>query len=320
MTGMRPLVSIIVPCHNAAPWLAATLDSALQQEGAELEIIVVDDGSTDGSAAIADSFAGPHLRVLHQANGGAARARNRGLEAARGEFIQFLDADDLLLPGKIARQLERLLPAGPDKIASGEWARFVNDPSTAQFAPYPNHRDLTGVEFLQLCFEQQTMMQPGAWLCPRALLDRAGPWDERLSLNDDGEYFARVVLASQGILFCPGSRTAYRSGLPSSLSRGRSRRHLESAFLASESICNRLLAAESSERSRAAAAYAWKWLAFDLYPNASDLTDRALACCAALGGSPRPFPAGPSFGILSRLLGWRLAKRLRDFSMGWRCR
>jgi len=320
MTGMRPLVSIIIPCFNAARWLETTIDSARRQEGAELDIIVIDDGSTDESAAIAERLSGPQLRVLRQPNGGAARARNRGLAAARGEFIQFLDADDVLLPGKLARQLERLVPAGPDHIASAEWARFGGDPSTASFSPYPNQRDLSGVEFIQLCFEQETMMQPGAWLCPRALLDRVGPWDERLSLNDDGEYFARVVLASRGILFCAGSRTAYRSGLPGSLSQGRSRRHLESAFLASESICGRLLAAAPSERSRSAAAYAWKWLAFDLYPHAKDLSDKALARCAALGGSPRPFPAGPSFQALSRLLGWRLAKRLRDVSMKWRRR
>jgi glycosyltransferase involved in cell wall biosynthesis len=315
---MRPLVSIIIPCHNAARWLEATLESAQAQEGAELEIIIVDDGSTDGSAALARHHAGPSLRILSQARSGAAAARNHGLREARGAFIQFLDADDLLLPGKIALQLERLLPAGPGHIASGEWARFHAEPASAVFAPYPNHRDLSGVEFLQLCFEQETMMQPGAWLAPRALLEQAGPWDERLSLNDDGEYFARVVLKSKGILFCPGSRTAYRSGLPGSLSRSRSRRHLESAFLAADSICTRLLAADSSERSRAAAAYAWKWLAFELYPGAGDLSDEALARSGALGGSPRPFPAGPAFRRLSRLLGWRLAKRVRDWRLGGR--
>jgi len=311
---MQPLVSIIIPCHNAAAWLEASLQSALSQEGAELDIIVVDDGSTDGSAQLARRHECATLRVLCQENRGAAAARNHGLREARGEFIQFLDADDLLLPGKIARQLERLVPAGAGHIASGEWARFTGEPSSAVFAPYPNHRDLTGVEFLQLCYEQETMMQPAAWLSPRSLLDKVGPWDERLSLNDDGEYFTRVVLASRGILFCPGSRTAYRSGLPGSLSRGRSRRHLESAFLALDSICTRLLAADSSDRSRAAAAYAWKWLAFELYPGAVSLSAEALARSDALGGSQRPFPAGPAFVRLAGLVGWKLAKRIRDWS------
>src|ERR1051326_5639298 len=116
-----PLVSIIIPCFNAARWLPATLQSALAQTWPNLEVIVVDDGSTDHSAAIARRYEGDRVRGVVQPNAGAAAARNTGLRHARGEFIQFLDADDLLAPEKIAKQMEALLRAPAGAVASGPW-------------------------------------------------------------------------------------------------------------------------------------------------------------------------------------------------------
>ena len=309
----QSLVSIIIPCYNAEPWIAQTLDSAVGQTWRNKEIIVVDDGSRDRSLEIVRSYALlPGVKVIAQENRSASAARNRGLREAGGDYIQFLDADDLLHPEKIEIQMRRLEVAGPDHLASGEWGRFEGGPDGAEFGEYPNHRDMDGVEFLQVFFEATAMMQPAAWLAPRALLDRAGPWDERITLNDDGEYFARVALAAKRILYCPGSRVYYRSGLKGSLSRRKDSRSLESMFLANRLIVERLLAADSSSRSVAAAAYAWKWAAFELYPGRPDLCRQAERECRRLGGSARPMPAGPTFQRLSRLLGWKLAKRLRD--------
>lgn len=310
---MTPLVSIVIPCHNAAPWLAETIESALAQTYPSTEIVIVDDGSRDDSLAIARDYVGRHPRITTttQPNRGASAARNHGLRLARGDFIQFLDADDLLAPEKIAAQVELLQRSPALSLASGRWARFTTDPASARFDEAPNQCDLSGVEFLQRFYEHGAMMQPAAWLAPRALLEKTAGWDESLSLNDDGEYFARVMLQSSGIRFCPAARIYYRSSVPGSLSRRRDARALDSTFRATESIVRHLLAADSGPRSRAAAAYAWKWTAFELYPEAAKLTRDAEQRCTALGGSARPFPAGPRFQWLARLLGWRLAKRLR---------
>lgn len=105
MAAPAELVSCILPVFNGERFLAEAIESILRQEG-PLDVIVVDDGSTDRSAAIAAGFAG--IRVLSQANSGLAVARNAGLAAARGDFIAFLDADDLWLPGKLSRQRELL--------------------------------------------------------------------------------------------------------------------------------------------------------------------------------------------------------------------
>ncbi len=310
---MSRLVSIVIPCYNAAPWLAATLESALAQTWTATEIIVVDDGSRDHSLALARSFTARGVQVASQPNRGASAARNHGLRLARGEFIQFLDADDLLAPDKIALQMARLANEPADCLASGSWVRFTDDPAAPRLVPFPNSRDLSGVEFLQINFEEGCMMHPAAWLVPRPLLDRAGPWDESLSLNDDGEYFARVVLAGRGIRFCTGAASYYRSQLPGSLSRRVDARALDSLYRSMQLTLGHLLAADGSPRTRAAAAYAWKWTAFELYPGAPQLARAAEENCRALGGSERPFPAGASFHRLARFLGWRLAKRIRDF-------
>src|SRR5690606_5350603 len=121
------LVSIIIPCYNAARWLPATLESALTQTWPATEIIVVDDGSSDDSLAIARGFAPRGVKVISQTNRGASAARNRGLAEARGDFIQYLDADDLLSPRKIELQLARLASAPADAVATCRWGRFEQD-------------------------------------------------------------------------------------------------------------------------------------------------------------------------------------------------
>lgn len=104
---MSALVSVIIPVYNGERFLAAAIESVLGQNHRPLEVLVVDDGSTDGSAAIARAF-GPPVTCLGQANAGMGGARNSGVNASRGDFIAFLDADDLWAPDKLRSQLKRL--------------------------------------------------------------------------------------------------------------------------------------------------------------------------------------------------------------------
>lgn len=102
-----PKVSVIIPAYNAEKFIGATLDSVIAQSFPDWEAVVVDDGSTDGTAAIVKDYAGrdSRIRYIHQENASQAMARNKGIENSTGEFIAFLDADDLWLPGKLAAQL-----------------------------------------------------------------------------------------------------------------------------------------------------------------------------------------------------------------------
>ena len=306
----HPLISIIIPCYNAERWLAATLESALAQTWPNKEIIFVNDGSNDDSLSVAQGFSARGVHVIDQPNRGASAARNAGLHVARGEYIQYLDADDLLAPDKIEQQMRLIEPLRNRVISSGRWIRFHEKPEKVLFTDQVNYRDLTGIEFLQLHWEEGCMMHPAAWLAPRELLDDAGPWNESLTLNDDGEYFARVMLVAERIIFCNNAYTYYRTHSGPRLSVCRDRRALESLYYSVELSTGYLLAADTSSLSRAAVAYAWKWTAFELYPDATDLALLAENHSKRLGGSNRAFPAGLKFQILSKLLGWRLARRL----------
>ena len=101
---MKPLVSILIPAYNAAEWIAESLRSAMEQTWPRKEIIVVDDGSRDRTAEVARRFASNEVAVVSIENQGAAAARNHALQLAQGDYIQWLDADDLLAPDKIERQ------------------------------------------------------------------------------------------------------------------------------------------------------------------------------------------------------------------------
>jgi glycosyltransferase involved in cell wall biosynthesis len=117
-------ISVVIPCYNATKFLRSTLDSVLAQTLPALEVIVVDDGSTDDSAAIAESY-GPPIRVIRQPNQGESVARNRGIAEAKGDWLAFLDADDWWLPEKLAEQA-KLMSLPVAAICSGNIERYAD--------------------------------------------------------------------------------------------------------------------------------------------------------------------------------------------------
>jgi glycosyltransferase involved in cell wall biosynthesis len=310
---MQPLVSILIPCYNADRWLAETIESALAQTWENKEIIIVDDGSTDGSLAIAKNYASRQVKVISQPNQGASAARNTAYKNCIGDYIQYLDADDLLAPDKIERQVS-LLQNFPNTVATCEWARFYRKPEEAQFIPQTLWQDLDPVEFLVTVWQEHLMMHPAAWLTPRAICDQAGYWNEELSLNDDGEYFARVVLASQGVKFCWGARSYYRSGNAGSLSGSKSRKAWESAFLSLKLGTQNLLAAQNSLQTRQVCADVFQRFIYETYPDVLDLRQQAEVRVAELGGSTLEPEGGLMFQILSTCVGWQMAKQTQNFA------
>jgi glycosyltransferase involved in cell wall biosynthesis len=308
------LVSVLIPCYNAERWIAETLESVYAQSWPNIEVIVVDDGSTDGSADVLKCYVSRGLKVVKQPNRGQTAALNRCLQDAQGEFIQYLDADDILAPDKIERQMRRLLQHS-DCIGMAEWARFKDDPQTAVFQNYLCWQDLPPVDWLVANWQDGGgMMYPAMWLLPRSIVDSIGSWREDLTLINDTEYFTRAVLASRQVLFSEGARTYYRSGIAGSLSGLKSRNGWQSQFIVIDRCQSYLLGREDSDRTRRVCAMLWQRLAHASYPYDRPLANRALVRANQLHQVTLVPEGGPAFRIASRMLGWKAARTLQKWS------
>jgi glycosyltransferase involved in cell wall biosynthesis len=310
---MKPLVSILIPAYNAEKWVGAAIASALGQTWRHKEIIVVDDGSTDGTLAAARQLESNEVRVVTQPNQGAAAARNKAFSLSRGGYIQWLDADDLLTPDKIARQME-IAEQSPSRrtLLSSAWGAFMYRASAARFNPTSLWADLAPTEWLTRKWEGNLHMQTATWLVSRELTESAGPWDTRLLGDDDGEYFFRVINASNGIRFVPQSRVYYRIMPGSRLSYiGRSDKKMEAQFLGMKLQIGYLRAREDSDRVRAACVtYLQTWLP-NFYPNRPDLVHEAQQLAASLGGRLFLPEASWKYAWIEKLFGFAAAKHVQ---------
>jgi glycosyltransferase involved in cell wall biosynthesis len=310
---MPPLVSILIPVFNGEPWIAGTIKSALEQTWPSKEIIVVDDGSTDNTLSVARQFASETVSIVTQENQGASAARNKALELCQGDYIQWLDADDLLAPNKVAKQMEVAEECQSKRILfSSAWAAFIYRVSKAQFSPTSLWCDLSPSEWLLRKMGQNLHMQTATWLVSRELTEAAGPWDTRLSLDDDGEYFSRVVLASEAIRFVPEAKVFYRkAGFDSLSSIDQSDKKLESQFLSMRLHIEYLRSLEESERVRAASvAYLQTWFGF--FEKRPDLGRKLEQLAAGLNGRLEVPRLPWKYLWIQKLFGWTAAKQFRQ--------
>lgn len=309
------MVSILIPAYNAEKWLGAAIVSALGQTWRRKEIIVVDDGSTDGTLAVAREFESKGVRVATQPNQGAAAARNKALSLSCGEYIQWLDADDLLSPDKIAHQMQAAEQTRNGRILfSSPWAYFRFRPAKAKFIATPLWCDLSPSEWLTRKWERNLHMQTATWLVSRELTEAAGPWDTRLLGDDDGEYFFRVISVSNGIRFVSQGKVYYRITPTSRLSYiDRSDKKMEAQFLGMKLQIEHLCRRENTDRVRTACLiYLQTWLSA-FYPNRPDLVQEAQQLADSLGG--RLFLPKPSwkYAWIEKLFGFAAAKHAQMY-------
>lgn len=212
----NPLVSVVIPCYNDERWIREAIDSVLAQTYSEIEIIVVDDGSTDASLEIIRTY-GDAVQWESGPNCGGGAARNRGFARAKGEYIQYLDADDYLLPEKIEQQVEFLQETNLD-VAYGDWRFQYHGPDgTVELGPVRiggEHEDivkaLLGNWWVAL----------NAFLFRRETVVKIGGWDETLRAAQDRDFVYRAALADATFGYQPGCHTIYRRYGNSTLSTG----------------------------------------------------------------------------------------------------
>ncbi len=179
-------ISVVTPCYNGAAYIGQTIASVLAQTHAPREIIVVDDGSTDESAEIIASFGDP-VRLIRQKNQGESVARNVGIRAAEGDYLAFLDADDLLEPTSYERMLSAL-DGRSDAVALMGAAWFDRDPAK----PYRQYPPIAS-SFLPNII-RGNFGPPHCWLTPRSVVEQAGGFEESMRYFEDWDFWWRVAL------------------------------------------------------------------------------------------------------------------------------
>lgn len=183
----NPLVSVIIPVYNRDKWIKKAINSVLRQDYNPFELIVVDDGSTDETSEILSSY-GRRIKIIQQPNSGVSAARNRGADAAHGEWLAFLDSDDYWLAGKIAAQIQ-FFRKNPDiRICQTEetWVR-----KGRRVNPGRRHRKQAGMIFedsLLLC-----LISPSAVMMHRSLFDEHKGFDETLPACEDYDLWLRIT-------------------------------------------------------------------------------------------------------------------------------
>ncbi len=312
-----PLVSVIVSCYNAEKYIAQTINSLLEQSYFNLEIVIVNDGSTDNSEVIITSFSDNRINYYCQSNKGQCSALNHGFSKSTGSYIKFYDADDILHPEVIEGQVAALQGMGDDCMSFIEWRRFYNDtlPATIDLNdPHTIHKDCTPIEYITLR-EKPPMYQCGLWLIPRNLLNKTGLWDERLSLINDTEFFSRIMRQVRILKFSEKGYTFYRTNATeTSLSKDLSKKGIRSAILSIDLTAKWLLSIENSERIKKIIVKAYvmvlEW-AFPKQVVLAKVVERRLL------QYPKEYvvhtKSGKIYNLVMKLFGWKTANRMAKY-------
>ena len=208
---MESLVSIIMPAYNAGKYVGDSIRSALAQTYGRLELLVVDDGSTDDTAEVVRAMAAADARVryVHRENGGQGRARNTGIENSRGPLVAFLDADDLWEPGKLERQLKVLEETGCDLVFGGGFI-FAGDDTADESRTFPTVKGkFTGAEMFDVLVGENVIPILSV-LVRREALGAARPFVEERPYQNCEDYDLWLTLARRGATFYGTGETQVR--------------------------------------------------------------------------------------------------------------
>jgi glycosyltransferase involved in cell wall biosynthesis len=307
---LKTTVSVVIPCHNAAAWLEEALGSVREQRNVDVELIVVDDGSTDDSAAIAERFGDPVSRVIRQPQSGASRARNVGTAAATSPFIVFLDADDVLMPGTLAERARALTGSGGD-VAYCDWVEWRRHGDGTFREGVARRRLLGSRPELEILVD--AWWPPGALLYRRSLVDQILPWREELPVIQDARFLLDAALAGARFVHSPHTGLRYRAHGNDSLSRRDPRAFLEDCFRSVQDLDRTWTnAAAIDDERRKALVKCYAFLTRSFFPLDRSRHEQTLGRLLEL--DPHYLPDSPAdFRALSRMFGFARAEQIA----GW---
>jgi glycosyltransferase involved in cell wall biosynthesis len=308
----RPTVSVVIPCRNAQAWVAETISSVVSQADLTIELIVVDDGSDDRSAEIATEAAGGRLTLIRQPPSGVSRARNVGTAAASAPYLQYLDADDMLMPGTLAARVAALDASQAD-VAYCDWQRWQRG-RDGTFGPNGVvQRVLSERPELELL--DDAWWPPGALLYRRELVDRLLPWREDLPVIQDARFQQDAAFAGARFVHVPAVGLRYRVHETGSLSSRDRVAFIDDCFRNVSDLQDRWQAAGTLDQERRRALLrGYSFVVRSYFQKDRGKFSTALERARTL--DPRFVPEGPrSLRLLSRALGYPTAERV---AAGWR--
>jgi glycosyltransferase involved in cell wall biosynthesis len=316
---MQPLVSIIIPVYNASAYLENAIRELLKQTYQHLEIIIVDDASTDNSLQIAKQNSSEKVIVISQDNAGAASARNNGLKTAKGVYVQFMDIDDFLSYDKISKQV-LALSNEKNKVAVCNYINFNNDEELPLLRPNDQSSFIFSsdnpIDFLLNLWGSNgtsNFIQTNSWLVPRTLIDKAGGWHNYRCPDDDGEFFSRILLASDGVVYVPNVYNYYRrTNSENKLSSNSNKKYLQNTLLTIGLKYSYVKAISSDEKVEMAFAKQYLDFAVHNYPQQKVLSAIAYRSYNRMNQkSSLPLLGGKFIELLKRYLGWRFARIIK---------
>jgi glycosyltransferase involved in cell wall biosynthesis len=275
---MQKLVSVIIPCFNAEKWLAEAIDSCLQQTYSHIEVIVIDDGSTDNSLEILKGYGDKIIweRLPHK---GANHARNRGFALSKGEYIQYLDADDYLLPEKIENQVRFLEETGAD-VVYGDWRHQYHLPNGKS---YQDKIEKPGTqEDILESLLANWWTAVASILYRRTVVEKSGGWDKSFQAAQDRDFFLSVVIHGAKVVYQPGCYAIYRRYGNVTISTSSKPRWIESHCAVLEKAerqlkqMNKLLPKYRNALAKCYFELAREWLSINEYSNYLKLLEEAL--------------------------------------------
>ena len=311
------LVSIIIPVHNAESFIADTLKSVKKQTYQNIEIVLVNGGSTDNSIDIVEKLNLPNLTIYNRGNLGQASNSNFGISKASGSLIKFLDADDILAEDCIQRMVEKW-QENPNRLVFGEWHYFVDNINHISWNNNPVYKDYDNEKdwYVDVHHLAGSMLAAWMWLIPRDILEKAGGWDERLTITNDLEFSTRLILESEGIGFAKDAIHYYRKGSPNAMTAVMTINLPEatatSVVTGLNKACDLMLKAEDSPRMRLLFANLFqKWI-YMFYPKHKAYVKQFETKVKELGGSKRPPKGGRLYNALVVVFPWKMVTRIQS--------
>lgn len=273
--NLKPRVSIVVPVYNGERTLAATLDSVWAQTFGDFELLVVNDGSTDGTGALLAGQSDPRLQVIDGRHGGASASRNRGVAQARGEFVAFLDGDDLWTADKLARQVAALA-ATPDAALAYSWTDLIDE--SGRIIQQGSHVVANGRVYPLLASRNfldcgSTPLIRRSALLEAAALVEAGPFDESLRGGEDWDLWLRIA-ERQAFVCVPAVQVHYRVHGGSAVSKVEQQVRDVRTVIA-RAVARLPVSAERERIEQTATANLYKYVAVRLARTGSTRTDGA---------------------------------------------